>query len=455
MPDQAIEAFAAMIRSSRMLRLLYVGFLAVLLLIPVAMMGGLVRERQERRDEAVADVSSKWGNVQSVIGPALVVPYTRRSVETSTDGRETTRTETRNAIFLPRLLRVRGSMDAERRSRGIFSVSVYRLGLTVEGEFARPSFSEPGLDPAAIAWDRAHLVVGISDARAIQQETVVTWNDRTVPFVPGTGAFTDAGTGIHAVVGLAEGGGQARFSFPLAINGSVGVYFTPFAQSTSVELQANDGHPSFQGNWLPVERSIAADSFKARWSIPSLGRSYPQSWDAEAGMRGEIGASRFGVELVNPVDHYRMAARSVRYAGLFILLTFATVWLIEVLAGVRVHPIQYLLLGGALCLFYLLELSLSEHLGFPLAYGIASLAVIGMVTGYSHAVLVELRRSLVVVAGVTLLYGDLYVLLMNEDDALLIGSVGLFLILAAVMFATRRVDWYGSEAGSHALAGKG
>jgi inner membrane protein len=159
-------------------------------------------------------------------------------------------------------------------------------------------------------------------------------------------------------------------------------------------------------------------------------------------MKEAIAASRFGVELKNPVDHYHMAERSVKYAGLFILLTFATVWLIEVLAGVRVHSIQYLMLGGALTLFYLLELSLSEHLGFPVAYVVASAAVIAMVGAYGVVALRRPSRAMVVAAGVTLLYGYLYLLLMNEDYALLIGSVGLFAILGAIMYATRRVDWY-------------
>jgi inner membrane protein len=406
------------------------------------MIGGLVAERQERRQAAVTEVSSKWGNVQSIIGPVLIVPYTYRSTETSASGLQITRTETRNAIFLPEQLRVRGSIDAELRHRGIFSIPVYKVGLTLEGEFTRPSFAELGLEPAGVAWERAQLAIGISDARAIQQETAVTWNGKPVSFLPGTGAFTDGGTGIHAVVGLANGGQRAQFSFPLSLNGSLGVYLTPFAQNTIVELQSNYGHPSFQGNWLPVERSVSDAAFRAKWSIPFLGRNYPQAWKAEVGMRKEIDGSRFGVELVNPVDHYRMAERSVKYAGLFILLTFATLWLIEVLAGVRVHPIQYLLLGGALCLFYLLELSLSEHLGFPLAYTVASFSVVALVAGYSMVVLHHIRRALFVIAVVSLLYAYLYILLMNEDYALLIGSVGLFLILAAIMYATRRVDWY-------------
>jgi inner membrane protein len=438
----SVERLASSIRSSQMLRLFSVGLLALLLQIPIAMIGGLVAERQERRQAAVTEVSSKWGNVQSIIGPVLIVPYTYRSTETSASGLQITRTETRNAIFLPEQLRVRGSIDAELRHRGIFSIPVYKVGLTLEGEFTRPSFAELGLEPAGVAWERAQLAIGISDARAIQQETAVTWNGKPVSFLPGTGAFTDGGTGIHAVVGLANGGQRAQFSFPLSLNGSLGVYLTPFAQNTLVELQSNYGHPSFQGNSLPVERSVSDAAFRAKWSIPFLGRNYPQAWKAEVGMRKEIDGSRFGVELVNPVDHYRMAERSVKYAGLFILLTFATLWLIEVLAGVRVHPIQYLLLGGALCLFYLLELSLSEHLGFPLAYTVASFSVVALVAGYSVVVLHHIRRALFVIAVVSLLYAYLYILLMNEDYALLIGSVGLFLILAAIMYATRRVDWY-------------
>ncbi len=451
--QDSVERIANSIRSSQMLRLFLVGFLALLLHIPIAMIGRLVSERKERREAAVVEVSSKWGNAQVISGPALVVPYTHRWTETSTSGQPITRTEDRNAIFLPERLEAQGTVDSEIRRRGIFAVPVYKLGITLEGEFARPSFSELGIEPAAVAWDRAHLALGISDVRAIQEETSVMWEQVRVPFLPGTGGFTDAGTGIHAVVGLAEAKQRFKFSFPLSLNGSRGVYLTPFGKNTVVGLQSNYGSPSFQGNWLPSERTVTSAGFQARWSIPFLGRNYPQAWRSEAPMRGAIEGSRFGVELVNPVDHYRMSDRSVKYAGLFILLTFATIWLIEVLAGVRVHPIQYLMLGAALCLFYLLELSLSEHLGFPAAYTLASVSVVGMVAAYGVVVLRRVSRAVVVGAGVALLYAYLYILLMNEDYALLIGSVGLFLILSAIMFATRRVAWYAAGSRSPASSG--
>lgn len=442
----SVERIATTLRSSHLLRLFSLGFLVLLLQIPITMIGGLVSERQSRREMAVADVSSKWGNAQSITGPVLVVPYTRRFTETPAGGQQVTRTETRNAIFLPEQLHIRGTIDSDVRHRGIFSVPVYRLGLVVDGEFGRPDFTELDVDPSAVDWRRAHLAVGISDARAIQEETAVSWNGERVPFLPGTGGFTEGGGGIHAMVGVADTTRRVRFTFPLSLNGSLGTDVVPFGRTTVVEIQGNDGNPSFQGNWLPAEHRISNGRFEARWSIPFLGRGYPQAWSSDSGMRDAIDSTRFGVQLVNPVDHYRMAERSVKYAGLFIFLTFAAIWLIEVLAGVRVHPIQYLMLGGALCLFFLLELSLSEHLGFPVAYAIASAAVVGMVGAYGMVVLHRVARALFIGVGTALLYGYLYFLLMNEDYALLIGSIGLFAILAAIMFVTRRVDWYAVSA---------
>lgn len=442
-----IERVSKRMRGSQMLRLLTVGLLVLLLQIPIAMIGGQVSQREMRGVEAIEEVSSKWGKKQVISGPALVVPFTHRWTEASREGLPIVRTEPRFAYFLPDSVALRGTVSTEIRQRGIFSVPVYKLGLTLSGRFSRPDFSNLALEPAAIAWDRAHLVVGISDTRAIQQETAVRWNGAPVTFVPGTGGFTDAGSGIHAVVGFDANAEGVDFSLPLALNGSRGAYFTPFGQNTVVELESNYPHPSFQGNWLPIERHVSNEGFEARWSVPFLGRSFPQSWTSVDDMEAEIGNSRFGVEFLNPVDHYRMAERSVKYASLFILLTFATLWLFEVRAGVRVHPIQFLMLGGALCLFYLLLLSLSEHMAFALAYVLASVSVVGMVAAYGVVVLKGLSRALAVGLGVAVLYGYLFVLLVNEDYALLMGSIGLFLILALIMYATRRVDWYGAAAG--------
>jgi len=446
----SIDRLTTSMRNSQLLRLFVIAFLALLVQIPVSMISGLVTERQQRNEAAVAEVSSKWGEAQSITGPALVVPYTQRWTDDSGD-RPITRTARKNAIVLPERLAIHGTMKSEVRRRGIFSVPVYKLGAQVEGEFARPRLDEFGVASSDIDWRHVHLAVGVSDARAIQETTTLIWNDQRVDFLPGTGGFVEGGNGIHAPVPIAETAQRIQFSFPLSLNGSLRTDVVPFGRTTTFDLAGDYPHPSFQGKWLPTERTIAADRFTARWSIPFLGRGYPQAWSSDStSMRAPIDASRFGVQLVNPVDQYHMADRSVKYAFLFIMLTFAIVWLIEVLAGVRVHPIQYLMLGGAMCLFYLLELALSEHLGFAVAYALASVAVIGMVAGYSLSVLRSSQRAGIVAAGVALLYGYLYLLLMNEDYALLIGSIGLFAILGAIMFVTRRVDWYavGTRAGT-------
>ncbi len=440
--SELAERVSSRLRNSQTLRVVTVGVLVLLLQIPIAMIGGQVSERKERGMEAVAEVSSKWGDRQLLAGPMLVVPFAHTWTEVSRNGQSVERSGFRYASFLPDELTVVATATSEIRKRGIFEVPVYRLELALSGRFTPPDAAKLALDPGAMNWDKAFVVMGISDTRAIQQASSLAWDGRTIAFSPGTGGQQVVKDGIHAVVGAAADGRTVEFSFPLVINGSQAIRFTPFGKTTDVILKSNFPHPSFQGNWLPGERVVSRDGFEAQWTIPFLGRSFPQAWIDAGNIWESIERSTFGVDFVNPVDHYRMAERSVKYASLFILLTFAALWLFEVRAGVRVHPIQFLLLGAALCLFYLLELSLSEHLAFPLAFAIASLAIVGMVMAYGVVVLRGLNRALAVGSGVALLYVYLYVLLVNEDYALLFGSIGLFVILALVMYATRRVDWY-------------
>jgi inner membrane protein len=428
-------------RGSQTVRLLWIAALALLLQIPILLINGVVSERQIRYAQVVREVSDKWGKTQVITGPALIVPYTHSWTEVQ-NSKQVNQSETRHAVFLPEQLKIEGNTDVEVRKRGIYSVPVYELTVIITGEFERPNFADLGVQPAAIAWDKAYLAVGISDARAIQTAAQLTWDNRQVSFLPGPGAFDVATGGIHAVVGISPSTDRISFSFPMQMNGSSALFFTPFGKTTVVDLQSNYPHPSFQGNWLPTERTVEGQGFSAQWSIPFYGRNYPQAWLAQTKMSGLVNDSRFGVELVSQVDHYRMTERSVKYAFFFIVLTFATVWLFEVLAKIRVHPIQYLLLGAALCLFYLLELSLSEHIGFVLAYILATSAVVAMVATYGKVALRSTQRGLFMGGGVALLYVYLFVLLDNEDYALLIGSLGLFVILALIMYVTRRVDWY-------------
>lgn len=441
MPEPTL-GLASSLQRSPTVKLIAIGLLAFLLLVPIILIFGLVGERETRRNAATQDVASHWGTRQAIVGPALVVPVTRRWLEPAVP-KPVERTEVRYAIFLPERLRVRGTLESQTLSRGIFVVPVYRLALTLDGEFGQPKPEDLGIASGDVAWNHARLALGVSEVRAIQDQAAVTWNGSSVPFLPGSDGFGEAGAGINAPVVVTGNEVSHTFSIPLTLRGSMSANFAPSAANTTVELTSNFQHPNFQGGWLPDARTVSADGFRASWSVPSLGRGYPQAWLSGATAPTDaIQKSLFGVALQDPIDPYRMTERSVKYAVLFVLLTFGSVWLVEVMAGVRVHPVQYLLLGAALCLFYLLELSLSEHFRFGAAYGIAATAVVLLIGAYSLVALKRVRRAAVVTFGATTLYGYLYVVLTNEDYALLIGSIGLFISLAFVMLITRRIDWY-------------
>lgn len=432
-------------RNSQLFRIVFISVLAALLLIPVGMIDGVISERQNRREEAVREVTSIWGERQTVIGPLLVIPYLKKITENDKDGVVKTRTEVNYASFLPESLRTGGRLRCETRYRGIYKVPVFAADLAISGYFVRPNFSELGIDESTVLWNRAYLSLRVSDARAIMNQVSLTWNGLRTPFLPGAGELSGKEAGIHVPMKGRLAGERFEFSSQLLLNGSEDLFFAPFGKETVVELTSNWGSPGFQGNWLPVERKISEQGFQAKWRIPYLGRNYPQQWKSEAGFDDLVLPSCFGIKFIPSLDQYSMAKRSTKYGILFILLTFIALWLFEIIARVRIHPIQYLLVGAGLSLFFLLEISIAEHLGFASAYLCATLLVTSLIYFYCRFVLGGLRRSAILGTVVLLLYGYLYVLLMNQDYALLIGSVCLFLVLAAIMFITRKIDWYAPQ----------
>lgn len=424
------------------LRVFVLFVLVLVLLIPALFMTALVSERRARRDEAASEIASKWGAKQTLTGPALVVPWKERWTTTDDKGVRYEHETLHRLVLLPESLRVTAKLETETRRRGIYGVPVYRLDARLEGRFEKPDFARLEVKPEGIDWSRAVLSLGVSDARAIQEQVAVNWGGRSVEFEPGAGDAAELGGGIHAELGLGGEPWAQPFSVPIRLNGTRGVYFTPFGRQTTVELSGAWKDPSFQGQWLPTERTVADSGFRATWRIPSLGRNYPQAWTTALDPATTIDRSAFGLDLVPEIDAYRLCERTVKYALLFFVLTFTAFWLLEVMSGRPLHPIQYLLIGAALCLFMLLELALSEHLGFGVSYAIASAAVVGLIVHYASAVLGSRVRAWLVGAGLAVLYAFHFVVLRNEDYALLLGSLVFFGTLAAVMSVTRRIDWY-------------
>ena len=437
------------LRYPAIVELIILGALIGVLMIGLAMIRSLVTERSHRAESVRTEIASSWGRAQTVGGPVLVVPYRIRDSQ----GRHTA---TLRARFLPDRVKTTGRLHPERRHRGIFETVLYRADLAVDGVFSRPDFSAWNIPPEDILWNEAVLTIGITDLRGIRGNPTLKWNARDVAFSGGSGDARLWASGLTAPVPFAPSGGDAArlaFSFVLLLNGSEDIDFLPLGGETVVELTAPWPDPSFGGAFLPEKRAVTASGFTARWSISSLARSYPQKWrdngdEENVNALAAVSMSAFGVGLYSPVGHYQKTERSVKYGALFILLTFLTFFLYELLSPVTLHPVQYFLVGGALCLFYLLLLSISEHAPFAAAYAIGSIATIALISSYSAAILRSRLRVLGLAGFLALLYGYLYVLLQLEDWALLMGSIGLFLILALVMYTTRRVDWGAAHLGA-------
>jgi inner membrane protein len=420
--------------------------LALLLLIPLGMVRSLIAERQARRDQATQEVAASWGSPQTLGGPILIVPYLVHGKDDK--GKDITWTS--YAHFLPETLTVDGRIAPERRNRGIFEVAVYRADLHWKGAFVRPDFSNWRIAPEDILWDDAKLSVGIPDLRGIRSAVALTWGDRSLQFEPGDGGggLWDSGLSVRLPgLNAAEKGKIYGFAFELGLNGSQNLEFLPLGKQTKVSLKSDWPSPSFAGAFLPDSRRVTGTGFEAVWNISWFGRGFPQQWKGDETTRENVFASAFGVELFLPVDSYQKTERSVKYGVLFLLLTFLTFFLYEVFNPFSLHPIQYLMVGSAICLFYLLLLSLSEHLPVGLAYAAGAAATVLLIGGYSAAILRGALRAVTMTAVLAGLYGYLYVLLQLEDYALLLGSIGLFLILALVMYLTRKIDWSAARPG--------
>lgn len=387
---------------------------------------GLVAERQDNGREAAKEVALLWGKRQTLAGPMLVKRTTIAGIS-------------HEEFVLPHLLRYETTLIPEVRSRGFYKTVVYKSVTKVEGEFKRRDVA-----PIFGGMQNSLLSVGISDTRGIERPLALNWDSTNILFEPGAGVDLGNMSGLHATVPL-QAAETIPFSFEIELKGGEGISFVPLGRETVVTIVSSWQAPKFIGAFLPSNYKMGKDGFNATWRISSFGRSYPQSFDkAEVGF-DQVLLSAAGADLHQVIDIYDMTFRSVKYAVLFIMIIFAAFFLFDVLSGIRVHPIQYLLIGVAVALFYLLLLSLSEWIGFHAAYLLATLMIVGLVGSYSLFVLKSGNRAFLIGAVLALLYGYLYLILQLEDYALLAGSVLLFLFLGGAMFATRNIDWFSLE----------
>jgi inner membrane protein len=428
--------------SSITFKVLLIGALTCAMAIPLLLIAGLTFERQSRRATVEQELGVVWGQRQTAGGVALVVPY-----QIPASGPEGTVVASGRVVVLPKVLTVDAELTPEVRRRSIFAVNLYRARLTVAGHFVPPDLGRIGLGSATLLWDRAAFHTGLSDLRGATSASTVTWGAEAIELEP-AGESGPFGSGLRAPAPAAPGAATLPFRFEVVVAGSGALKFLPAGDATTVALRSPWPHPSFSGGFLPTEQTVSPEGFTAAWRLSALSRPYPQAWvmgsPSDQSVTGRFQSSAFGVDLVTTVDHYQQVFRAIKYGFLFIALTFGIFLTWEVLSKLRLHPIQYLFVGLTLVVFFLLLLSLSEHIAFVWAYSAAAAATILAVAGYAWRILAAGRAGAAVGGWLTALYGVLFVLLQLEDLALLVGSVTVFLILVAAMYLTRGVDWYGT-----------
>lgn len=415
--------------------------IALLLLIPTAMIRGIIYERESTQEEAIKEVSSKWGEAQTIKGPIMSLPFIRYAKETDEkSGKEKVVTVREKLHILPSKLKIVTEMKPERRYRGVYEIVVYNAVIKVSGEFNKLNFAELDIPAANFDFSKARLNVGIDDLRGIEKQIELNWNNLNFPFNPGVSSTDNFNSGINAQIALSPTDNQIyHFSFELKLKGSQQLYFTPVGKETDIHVASTWTTPSFNGSFLPDENKVSKDGFTAHWNVLNLNRNYPQSW---VGSRYNIKYSSFGVDLILPVDNYQKSHRSIKYAILFIGLTFLVFFFIEVFQSTFIHPIQYILVGIALVIFYTLLLAISEYLKFNISFFISAMATLILISGYVKAILKSTKLTGFIAGLLSILYIFIFVIIQLEDFALLIGSIGVFVILALIMYFSRKIDWY-------------
>tara|TARA_R110000850_G_scaffold147130_1_gene269315 strand:+ start:24871 stop:26217 length:1347 start_codon:yes stop_codon:yes gene_type:complete len=437
-----LERIGQSIKRSVTLKLFSIFILMMLLLIPLSFVESLIEERQQLREVAITEVSNKWANDQEVYGPILTIPVSRRIV--SDDVVKVIRDELH---ILPSDLEVKGAVSPKTLHRGIYEVAVYDARLSFSGRFDSLTHYLNEFSELEAHYEDAFLTVHVSDLRGIKEKVLVRWNDLTKEVTPGSGipAIISSGVTVKHILD-ADPAAENSFNFDLDLQGSQFLGFVPLGKETRVAISSDWQDPGFDGAFLPVEREVSDAGFTARWKVLELNRNYPQFWLGNRNT-GDLKQSAFGVNLLLPANDYRKSMRSVKYALLAISLTFLTFFLVEIFNRRKLHPLQYIMIGLALVLFYTLLVSISEHTNFNTAYLISGITIISIIALYARAILQSTKQTLVLVIILCFTYAFVYVTLQLQDYALLIGSIGLTAILAFTMYITRKINWYSLSSG--------
>lgn len=425
-------------RNKLIIKSFFIGFLVLALLIPTFIIMYLVSERKERKQEVTREISNKWSAAQTITGPFLVIPYSETENNTVVS---------KYLYILPEIQDINGTIEPEIRYRSIYKVPVYTTRpLLIKGKFSKNSLKAVHVNPASVKWAEARLCMGITDLKGLKEQ-VITWNGQPMVMEAGMPENSMAAQGINTTLQLDSAFLTNEFDFSVQLNlqGSEELYFTPTGSSTAVHISSAWSNPAFDGRYLPDSEKISKNNFEAHWKISAFNRDFPKIFTSTSASKYQVVSSAFGVKLLSPFDAYAQTMRSLKYAILVIALTFFAYFFTEIFQKRPVHPLQYILIGMALVVFYILLLSISEYIQFSSAYLIASSATVILLSWYTYSIFNKLKTTFTFALLLAVLYLFIYVLIQMQDNALLFGSIGLFVLLALAMYLSRKIDWYGID----------
>lgn len=449
------------VKTSISVRMLTVGMLIVLLLIPLSYVKSLIKERQSRQKEVVYEINKKWGKEVLLYGPILKVPYKTYEVkkifnQANTKYTKEVKETIKNAYFFPKKLNINSNINPEEKKRGIYKTAVYTSTIDIQGSFPKPDFSEKEIKEQDILWEKAKLIVQTSNLKGVNELVEVKFHKNNYSFESNynEGVTISSHENINSTSYLHKletkfinkedlpSKNEVNFSMKINTNGSEQVRFIPIGKETDVRIVSDWKTANFTGEYLPYNsEKITDNGFDAKWKVLDINRPFPQQYFSGI---PNLKKYAFGVNFMIPVDEYQKSERSSKYGFLVIGLTFLIFFLIQTISKIQIHPFQYLMIGVALVLFYTLLISISEHSDFFKAYLIAGISVIVLISLYAKSILKTVKFSSFIGISLTLLYTFIFIIIQLESYALLVGSVGLFVILASVMYASRQIDWHNS-----------
>jgi inner membrane protein len=428
-------------RNKVLLKGMFITVLTLLLLIPQSMLQSLVNERKERLNTIAEQIAVTNGGPQTITGPILAIPY--KKLSTSSDGKKNYFTKA-YAYIMPETLVGNTSLEPDSKRVSIFNVSTYNSITKASGSYKNCNWQKLGIADGDVCWDEARLLIGISDYRGLVNTTSINWDG--VEYTTEAG-FTDKGVLQNALqasipISSATLSGEHKFSYSLALRGTAGIHFVPVGNQTTYSLDTKWKTPRFVGNYpAKYNEDFASKPLHASWTALGINRNFPQIWKDE---NKNLASDYFGMDLLQPIVTYAKTLRSVKYGLLIIALTFIIYFFTELLQKKTAHIFQYGLVGFALIVFYLLLLSIAEYTGFHIAYIISALATIMLIGLYTKSIFHDNKTAMVFTGFLSMLYLFIFLLIQLEDGALLIGSIGLFIVVAAIMYLSKKINWYAS-----------